>query len=139
MGIVAVNGGIELPSYYVPWLNKQTHAMNEPHSSAPGNCSAFIATGSYTKGGKIVIAHNNWSSYADGERWTMMFDIQPAKGHRFLMDGQPGVITSQDDFGVNDARADDNGDDDYAVYWMESRGRAGVCAFEEGDAVRELD
>ena len=101
--IVAVNGGIELPSYYVPWLNKQTHAMNEPHSSAPGNCSAFIATGSYTKGGKIVIAHNNWSSYADGERWTMMFDIQPAKGHRFLMDGQPGVITSQDDFGVNDA------------------------------------
>ena len=33
----------------------------------------------------------------------MMFDIQPAHGHRILMDGEPGVITSQDDFGVNDA------------------------------------
>ena len=32
-----------------------------------------------------------------------MFDIQPAHGHRILMDGEPGVITSQDDFGVNDA------------------------------------
>ena len=32
-----------------------------------------------------------------------MFDIQPTHGHRMLMDGLPGVITSQDDFGVNDA------------------------------------
>jgi len=101
--IVAMNGAIELPEYYVPWLNKREHAMNAPHISAPGNCSAFIATGSYTKGGKIVIAHNNWSSYADGARWTVIFDIQPTKGHRMLMDGIPGGITSQDDFGVTDA------------------------------------
>jgi hypothetical protein len=101
--IVAMNAGIELPEYYVPWLNAREHALNAPHLSAPGNCSAFIATGSYTKGGKIVIAHNNWSSYADGERWTVMFDIQPEHGHRMVMDGEPGVITSQDDFGVNDA------------------------------------
>jgi hypothetical protein len=70
---------------------------------APGHCSAFVATGSYTKDGKIVIAHNNWSSYADGSRWVIIFDIAPVKGHRILMDGLPGVITSQDDFGVNDA------------------------------------
>ncbi len=100
--IVAMNAGIELPEYYVPWLNKREHALNAPHLSAPGNCSAFIANGSYTKGGKIVIAHNNWSSYADGARWTVIFDIQPAKGHHMLMDGLPGVITSQDDFGVTD-------------------------------------
>jgi hypothetical protein len=100
--IVAINAGIELPDYYVPWLNAREHALNAPHLSAPGNCSAFIATGSYTKGGKIVIAHNNWSCYADGERWTVIFDIQPAKGHRMLMDGIPGLITSQDDFGVNE-------------------------------------
>jgi hypothetical protein len=24
-----------------------------------------------------VIAHNNWSSYAEGARWTIIFDIQP--------------------------------------------------------------
>ena len=106
--IVAMNGQIELTEYYVPWLDKNEHAQglrpdNGPDIKAPGNCSAFIATGSYTKGGKIVIAHNNWSSYADGSRWVIVFDIQPAKGHRILMDGTPALITSQDDFGINDA------------------------------------
>jgi len=101
--IVALNAGIELPGYYVPWLNKNQHATNAPHILPDGHCSAFIASGSYTKDGKIVIAHNNWSSYAEGERWTIMFDIQPTHGHRMMMDGEPGVITSQDDFGVNDA------------------------------------
>jgi len=101
--IVALNGGIELPSYYLPWLNKSEHATTTPVIRPDGHCSAFIATGGYTKGGKIVVAHNNWSSYADGERWTVMFDIQPEHGHRMVMDGEPGVITSQDDFGVTDA------------------------------------
>jgi Phospholipase B len=106
--IVAMNGQIELTEYYVPWLDKNEHAKglrpdNGPDIKAPGNCSAFIATGSYTKGGKIVIAHNNWSSYADGSRWVIVFDIQPGTGHRILMDGAPGLITSQDDFGINDA------------------------------------
>jgi len=101
--IVALNGGIELPQYYVPWLDKREQAANAPHILPEGRCSAFIATGSYTKGGKIVIAHNNWSGYADGARWTVIFDIRPARGHRMLIDGEPGVITSQDDFGVNDA------------------------------------
>jgi hypothetical protein len=58
--IVAMNGTMELSEYYVPWLEKQQHAMNAPEIHAPGNCSAFIATGSYTKDGKIVLAHNNW-------------------------------------------------------------------------------
>ena len=101
--IVALNGAIELPSYYVPWLNKQEHASNAPLIRPDGHCSAFIATGSYTKGGKIVVAHNNWSSYAEGARWTVMFDIKPEYGHHMVMDGEPGVITSQDDFGVTDA------------------------------------
>ena len=101
--IVALNAGIELPQYYVPWLNKREKAVNVPHILPEGRCSAFIATGTYTKDGKIVIAHNNWSSYAEGARWTVIFDIVPAKGHHMLIDGEPGVITSQDDFGVNDA------------------------------------
>ena len=102
--IVAMNGQIELTQYYVPWLDKEQHAANIAFDpKAPGNCSAFIATGSYTKDGKIVIAHNNWTSYAEGERWVIVFDIQPSHGHRILMDGAPGLITSEDDFGINDA------------------------------------
>jgi hypothetical protein len=101
--VVALNGIIELRDYYLPMLNAAEKKPNPPDAVAPGHCSAFIATGSATLDGKIVIAHSNWSSYAEGERWRMVFDIVPAQGQHFLMDGTPGVITSQDDFGVNAA------------------------------------
>jgi len=101
--IVALNAFEEVPDYYLPWLNKQQKSMKNPKLAAPGNCSAFIATGSYTKDHQIVIAHNNWTSYLAGERWTVIFDIAPEHGNRILMDGFPGVITSDDDFGVNSA------------------------------------
>jgi Phospholipase B len=48
-----------------------------------------------------VMAHNNWTSYVNGERWVIVFDIVPKNGYRMLMDGFPGVIASDDDFGVN--------------------------------------
>jgi hypothetical protein len=99
--IVAMNAFEELPDYYVPWLNKQQKLANAPNLKSPGNCSAFVATGSWTKDGKIVMAHNNWTSYMNGERWRIIFDIQPALGFRMLMDGMPGVIASDDDFGFN--------------------------------------
>ena len=101
--IVALNAFEELPDYYVPWLNKQQKVAVAPKLKAPGNCSAFIATGAYTKDHQIVIAHNNWTSYLAGERWVIIFDIAPDHGNRILMDGFPGVITSDDDFGVNSA------------------------------------
>jgi len=101
--IVALNAFEEVPDYYVPWLNKREKQARAPKLKAPGNCSAFIATGAYTKDHQIVIAHNNWTSYLAGERWVVIFDILPQHGQRILMDGFPGVITSDDDFGVNQA------------------------------------
>jgi hypothetical protein len=107
---VALNAFEEVPDYYVPWLNKKTakkaanqKTANAPRLAAPGNCSALIATGKYTKDHQIVIAHSNWTSYLAGERWVVIFDIVPQNGQRILMDGFPGVITSDDDFGVNSA------------------------------------
>jgi hypothetical protein len=99
--VVALNGFIEISDYYIPWLDakEKKTAANEPLPQ--GRCSAFVATGSATKDGEIVIAHSNWTTYAEGERWTIVFDIEPARGQHILMDGLPGVITSQDDFGVN--------------------------------------
>jgi len=99
--IVAFNAFEELPDYYVPWLDKQERRPNAPNLKSPGNCSAFVATGSWTKDGKIVIAHNNWTSYMNGERWRIIFDIKPKNGFRMIMDGFPGVIASDDDFGIN--------------------------------------
>jgi hypothetical protein len=104
--IVALDAFSELPDYYAPWYdarhNKQASAGKEK-ADTPNfdHCSAFVATGSYTKNHDIVIAHNNWTSYLEGERWRIMFDIEPEHGYRILMDGLPGVITSADDFGIN--------------------------------------
>lgn len=97
--IAALNALEELPYYYVPWLDKRNG--RRPSTKSPGNCSAFIATGSYTRDHRIVIAHNAWTNYATGSRWNIIFDLKPERGFRILMDGLPGVITSDDDFGLN--------------------------------------
>jgi hypothetical protein len=100
--LVAFNASQELDSYYTDWYDKEHHTKG-PAKPAPEHCSAFVATGSYTRDGKLVIAHNNWTEYKEGSRWNVIFDIQPANGHRILMDGMPGYIHSGDDFGENDA------------------------------------
>ncbi|MGA2146922.1 MAG: C45 family peptidase [Bryobacteraceae bacterium] len=94
--LVALNAWLELP-YYDKWRE------GNKSSGASDHCSAFVATGSYTKDGRVVIGHNNWTSYSSGERWNVVFDIQPAHGNRFVMDGMPGLIHSGDDFGLNSA------------------------------------
>jgi hypothetical protein len=99
--IVAMNAFMELPDYYVPWLNEQTKAAAPPPKTGGEHCSSFVATGSYTKDHQIVMAHNNWTSYLQGARWKIIFDIVPQNGFSMLMDGFPGVIVSDDDFGVN--------------------------------------
>src|ERR1700689_2283226 len=101
--IVAMNGFMELADYYVPWLDKQTAAAGPTSKPAEEHCSAFVATGSYTKNHQIVMAHNNWTSYNYGARWNIIFDIVPQRGYSMLMDGFPGVIASDDDFGANSA------------------------------------
>ncbi|HET9318303.1 MAG TPA: C45 family peptidase [Bryobacteraceae bacterium] len=100
--VVAMNATMEW-GYYVHEYDKQTGLQSPPSVTAPDHCSAFVATGSYTKDGRVVMGHNNWTQYLDGERWTIMFDIAPAGGHHFIMDGYPGLIHSGDDFGINDA------------------------------------
>jgi hypothetical protein len=99
--IVALNAWLEQP-YYDKWYDK-LHGKQPAGAGTAEHCSAFAATGSYTKDGRIVIAHNNWTSYSSGERWNIVFDIAPAQGYRIIMDGAPGLIHSGDDFGVNSA------------------------------------
>ena len=100
--IVAMNAWQELSPYYTVWYDKQHHILSTPIPVAE-HCSAFVAVGSYTRDGKVVIAHNNWTEYKEGSRWNIIFDIAPTEGYRILMDGLPGLIHSGDDFGVNSA------------------------------------
>jgi len=100
--VVALNASQEW-GYYVKQYDKQHNLASAASLTAAEHCSAFVATGSYTIDGKVIIAHNNWTSYLDGERWTIVFDIVPAQGYRILMDGFPSLIHSADDFGINSA------------------------------------
>ena len=100
--ITVLNGWIELAWYYVPYLDELAR-KGAGDNKAPGYCSAFIATGSWTEGGQIVVGHNNWVDYIIGSRWNVIADIVPAAGQRILMDCLPGGIHSGDDFVMNGA------------------------------------
>ena len=95
--VLAFNSYIEIEGYYLPW------SKNNESVSSRESCSAFVATGSATKGGKVVMAHNLWWDYIMGQRFNVMLDIRPAKGHRIMMDALAGFIHSGSDFGYNSA------------------------------------
>ncbi len=101
MDLVTMNGYMEFSYYYDDARKREAKGVPSP-SHPPEHCSAFVATGSYTKDGRIVIGHNNWTDYLTGSRWNMIFDIVPTAGHHLIMDGMPGLIHSGDDFGIND-------------------------------------
>jgi hypothetical protein len=93
--VLAMNGYIEIADYYLPWQAKRP--------STHESCSAFVATGSETKDGKIVMGQNFWWDYEMGERFNAILDISPVKGHRIMMDALCGLIESATDFAINDA------------------------------------
>jgi hypothetical protein len=97
LDVTAYNAMEELAFYYVPQLMDQIKP-GSGDNKAPGNCSAFIATGSFTKDGKIAMGHNAWTEYIFGQHWNIIADIVPEKGNHILMDCMPGFIHSGDDF-----------------------------------------
>lgn len=99
--IVALNAWLEWSPYFLEWYDDKHGITTPPTVTTAERCSAFIATGSCTKDGKPVMAHNAWTGYADGSHWSIIFDVHPANGHRFIMDGFPGLIHSGDDFGIS--------------------------------------
>jgi len=101
LDITALNAYEELAFYYIPGLMDKIKP-GSGDNKAPGNCSAFIATGSYTSDGKIVMGHNNWTSYIVGQHWNVIADIVPASGNHIMMDCMPGFIHSGDDFVIAD-------------------------------------
>jgi len=64
------------------------------------HCSAFIANGDWTTDGKIIVGHNNFSNFVDGQFARIVLDIKPTKGARMLIQGFPGWIWSGTDFFV---------------------------------------
>jgi hypothetical protein len=95
--MVAYNGWIELRSYWWPGELKKIKEM--PVQGGREACSSFIATGSMTVNGSIVLGHNTMSSYNEYYP-NVIIDILPAKGQRMLMQITAGWIHSFDDQGI---------------------------------------
>ena len=106
--ILAWNFYLSIP-YWFPSVTedekKKKKKNSSPHAIEGGNgardkCSAFIAVGDWTSDGKIVVAHNSFSDFMDGQYAYIVLDIQPpvGKGHRMLMQTCPCWIWSGTDF-----------------------------------------
>lgn len=70
---------------------------------ADDRCSAFIATGSHTKDGLIVCAHNSFAPYIEGQYGNIIMEIRPKRGFAITMQSYPGFIFSCADFFVTSA------------------------------------
>jgi hypothetical protein len=98
--MVSLNGLSELFSYLLP-LVKDSTGVNTP-DPVKESCSSFIATGTMTKDGGIVLGHNTHDNYYN-PLCNVIIDILPEKGHRILMQTIPGFIHSDTDFFITDA------------------------------------
>jgi hypothetical protein len=98
--MVAYNGYMELMWYWWPTV-KDTISPNSPDPKKQ-SCSSFIATGSMTDDGGIVLGHNMMNAYYY-PLCNIILDILPDKGYNILMQSNAGFIHSGTDFFVTSA------------------------------------
>ncbi len=92
----ATANGLEAGDFRVP-------AEGKPRASHEEHCSAFAATGAATADGHVIIGHiTMWNLY-HARNFFVWLDVQPADGHRVLMQTYPGGIMSGMDYYMNDA------------------------------------
>jgi hypothetical protein len=86
------------------WLSSFSDTKSGKEGGAKDKCSAFIATGkSWTKDGQIVVAHNSFCDFVDGQYMNIVLDLNPEKGYRFIMQTSACWVWSGSDFWVSTA------------------------------------
>ena len=98
--LIAYNGYIELSGYW--WPQELKKIKDGKAKVGRQSCSSFVATGSMTADGGVVLGHNTMDSYHSAPE-NVILDIVPEKGHRILMQTCAGWIHSGTDFFVTDA------------------------------------
>jgi hypothetical protein len=84
-------------SYWYSTINKNS---SRKEGGSNDKCSAFIAVGDYTQNGDIVVGHNSFTEFIDGQYLNVILDLTPTKGARFIMQTAPCWIWSGSDFFV---------------------------------------
>ena len=100
--LVAYNACMELEWYWWPEVLKKTTGGSTSVTPPKQCCSSFIATGSMTRDGGVVLGHNTMNGYVEVHT-NVILDLVPAQGHRILMQAAPGWIHSGTDFFITDA------------------------------------
>lgn len=98
--ILGWNSYKETVGYWWPIAKSGVYAEMEDEMDG---CSAFIATGSATEDGDIVIAHTTWTPYERARFFHVISDLNPDTGNSILMQTAPGLIDSSTDFLVTGA------------------------------------
>jgi len=110
--IIAWNFYMSIPYWYPSWVetSESVNRIGKSKSLGPreggaggakDHCSAFIAVGKdWTEDGKIVVAHNSFCDYIDGQYSNIVLDIIPENGFRIIMQTSPCWIWSGTDFFV---------------------------------------
>ena len=96
--ILAWNFYMSLPY----WYSIRSDNKVGKEGGARDHCSAFIAIGDYTENGDIVVAHNSFSDFIDGQWCNIILDMKPDKGARMIMQTSPCWIWSGTDFFITD-------------------------------------
>lgn len=110
--IILWNGYEELTDYWFPTVAHELYndlegqnmesdgarTFKDFNIGSDDHCSAFIATGSYTKDGGIVMAHNSFTPFENGNYQNVIVDMVPESGNSFIMQAEPGYIHSMSDF-----------------------------------------
>jgi hypothetical protein len=97
--IIGWNAYMEITGYWWPTVASQ-YVNDAPNGNRKSHCSAFIATGSATADGRIVIGHESFTEFWNGQFMNVVLDITPTDGHRMVMQTSPGWIASMTDFWV---------------------------------------
>ena len=97
--MIAWNFYCSIPYWYSS--TKSNNGLGGREGGSKDKCSAFIAVGKdWTEDGGIVVAHNSFADYIDGQYSNVILDLNPTKGHRFIMQTSPCWIWSGTDFFV---------------------------------------
>ena len=85
-------------SFSVERLIAWNACMSLYNVDTPQRCSAFIATGSTTKTGEIVMSHNTHCDYFIGHHFNIILKITPSSGAEFTIQTAAGYIASSTDW-----------------------------------------
>jgi hypothetical protein len=100
--IIGWNAYMEMTGYWWPTVATQ-YANAAPLGNRRSHCSAFIATGSATRDGRVVIGHESFTEFWNGQYFNVIVDLTPDEGYRLVYQTSPGWIASMTDFWVTGA------------------------------------